>query len=64
VVASRLLARGRETASEIDRRVARGDSVTVDGPDVVTIDNSASVEAAGEALLRLLIDARRMRTPI
>lgn len=62
-VADRLLARGRETASEIDRRLARGGAIGVDGPDVVTIDNSASVEAAAEALLRLLVDAGRMRPP-
>lgn len=60
-VAERLLARGRETPSEIHRRLARGDAVALDGPEVVIIDNSASVETAGEALLRLLVDADRMR---
>jgi ribose 1,5-bisphosphokinase len=54
VVAKRLRERGRETADDIDRRLARGDSIEVDRPSVVRIDNSGPVEAAGEALLRLL----------
>lgn len=54
VVAERLLRRNRETAEDIDRRLARGDVFAVDGPDVVQIDNSGPIEAAGEALLRLL----------
>jgi ribose 1,5-bisphosphokinase len=54
VVAKRLRERGRETADDIDRRLARGDSIEVDRPSVVRLDNSGPVEAAGEALLRLL----------
>jgi ribose 1,5-bisphosphokinase len=56
VVAARLRERGRESRDDIDRRLARGDSIEVDGLDVVRLDNSGPIEAAGEALLRLLVD--------
>lgn len=56
VVAGRLRDRGRETLDDIDRRLARSDLIEVGGPDVVRLDNSGPIEAAGEALLRLLID--------
>jgi len=55
VVAGRLLERGRETAADIDRRLERGGAIAVEGPEVVELDNSGSIETAGEALLRLLI---------
>jgi ribose 1,5-bisphosphokinase len=54
VVAARLRDRGRETVDDIERRLARGDAIEIDGPDVVRLDNSGPIEAAGEALLRLL----------
>jgi ribose 1,5-bisphosphokinase len=54
VVATRLRERRRETIDDIDRRLARGTSIEVDGPDVVRLDNSGPIEAAGENLLRLL----------
>lgn len=55
VVAARLRERGRETADDIDRRLARGDAIEIDGPDVIRLDNSGPIEAAGETLSRLLI---------
>ena len=54
VVAARLRERGRETDSDINQRLSREASVDWHGPDVVQIDNSGSIEAAGNALLRLL----------
>lgn len=53
-VAERLLQRGRESADDIDRRLERGDAIAIEGSDVVELDNSGPVEAAGEALLRIL----------
>lgn len=55
VIAARLRERGRETLDDIDRRLARHDLVEVGGPDVIRLDNSGPIEAAGEALLRLLV---------
>jgi ribose 1,5-bisphosphokinase len=55
VVAERLLRRGRETREDIEERLARSDSIEVSGPDVVRLDNAGPIEAAGEALLRFLI---------
>jgi ribose 1,5-bisphosphokinase len=57
-IAERLLERGRETLEDIGRRLARADLIEIDGPDVVRLDNSGPVEAAGEALLRLLMALR------
>lgn len=58
VVAGRLCERGRETGDEIGRRLARGEAIEIDGADVVRLDNSGSISAAGEALLRILTDGR------
>ncbi len=41
---ARLSARGRESAAEIDARIARAAAYRVEGPDVVTIANDGSVE--------------------
>lgn len=54
VLAERLEARGRETREEILRRLERS-SPTLDGDyDVVTIDNSGTLEDAGNALVEAL----------
>jgi len=54
VLATRLEARGRETREEILRRLERS-SLTVSGDyQVVTIDNSGPVEAAGQAMVEAL----------
>ncbi len=55
VLAERLRGRGRETDDDIEQRLARGESLHVAGPDVVSLDNSGVLEEAGEALLRLLV---------
>ncbi|KVE28067.1 ribose-phosphate pyrophosphokinase [Burkholderia singularis] len=55
VLAKRLAARGRETADEIDARLARSVEWTVPaGTALTAIDNSGPLEAAGTALIELL----------
>ncbi|WP_440409555.1 phosphonate metabolism protein/1,5-bisphosphokinase (PRPP-forming) PhnN [Neorhizobium petrolearium] len=63
VLAARLEGRGRETREEILRRLERS-SLSVEGDyEVMTVDNSASIEMAGgamvEALLSLYPDSPR-----
>jgi phosphonate metabolism protein PhnN/1,5-bisphosphokinase (PRPP-forming) len=55
ILAARLRGRGRETDEDIGRRLERAASVEVDGTDVIRLDNSGALEAAGETLLRLLL---------
>ncbi|SIO07912.1 phosphonate metabolism protein/1,5-bisphosphokinase (PRPP-forming) PhnN [Vannielia litorea] len=51
VLRARLAARGRESAEEIERRLARADLPLPPGLDVITIDNSGALE---ESVARLL----------
>jgi ribose 1,5-bisphosphokinase len=55
-LAKRLASRGRETSGEITERLARAESVPVDGYDVVRIDNDGSladaIDAASAAIHR------------
>lgn len=51
ILAARLAARGRESTEEIAERLARSDAVWNLGEDVLTIDNSGAIDAAGEAAL-------------
>jgi ribose 1,5-bisphosphokinase len=53
IIAARLSARGRETAEEITRRVERGLKLGAYGQDI-TIDNSAELRTAGEALISII----------
>ena len=53
IIAARLLARGRETAEEIGRRVERGLKLSAYGQDI-TIDNSAELRMAGDALISII----------
>lgn len=52
VLAARLAARGRETAKEQQRRLARAETVHVE--DAVEIDNSGDVATAGDALVAII----------
>ena len=61
VLAARLKSRERESLAAIEKRLHR-QTCLVEGPDVFEIDNSGSVEAAGEALLGV-IGARVSKTP-
>lgn len=54
VLAARLRARGRESATEIARRLARPVAPFPDGLDVVEIDNSGPLEQAVRAALAAL----------
>tara|TARA_R110002020_G_scaffold55741_3_gene154405 strand:+ start:6083 stop:6679 length:597 start_codon:yes stop_codon:yes gene_type:complete len=54
VLAARLEARGRESREEIMRRLQRSTPTRLDDYDVVTIDNSGSIEDAGEAMVDAL----------
>ncbi|MCA1939821.1 MAG: phosphonate metabolism protein/1,5-bisphosphokinase (PRPP-forming) PhnN [Caenispirillum bisanense] len=50
----RLVARGRETAAEIEERLARAAAFTVEHPNRVTLDNSAAPAEGGARLTALL----------
>jgi len=54
VLAARLAARGRESHDEILRRLQRNAPALLDEYDVVTINNSGSVEEAGAAMVEAL----------
>ena len=63
ILAARLAARGRESADQIAARLARS-TMAVDGDfDVVTIDNSGSLEAAGERLVALIRESLASNEP-
>lgn len=47
----RLAARGRETAEEIELRVARAGAFAVAGPDVVPVVNDGGIESAASRLV-------------
>lgn len=51
----RLGARGRESAEELERRLARARLPVLDVPGLVRFDNSGSLSAGGMALARLII---------
>lgn len=54
VLAARLASRGRETEDEIRLRLERSSLAVVGDYTVVTIDNSGSVEEAGQAVIDAL----------
>lgn len=54
VLRQRLEARGRETTEAIERRLARADRYRVAHAAAVAIDNSGSLEDAGQRLLALI----------
>jgi ribose 1,5-bisphosphokinase len=51
----RLLARGRESAAEIDARLERAGALTVTHPALVRIDNTGPLELAGDRLSEILM---------
>lgn len=56
-IRTRLQQRGREDAAEVGLRVMRAESLALpQGPDVMTIVNDGSLEAAGEQLRGLLVN--------
>ncbi|MEG3620120.1 phosphonate metabolism protein/1,5-bisphosphokinase (PRPP-forming) PhnN [Magnetovibrio sp. PR-2] len=46
ILAERLKARGRESASDIKRRVERAQAYQLDGEDVIMIDNGGALESS------------------
>jgi phosphonate metabolism protein PhnN/1,5-bisphosphokinase (PRPP-forming) len=54
VLAERLAVRGRETAEEIEKRLARSAEKLPEIGNMVEIDNSGEIEMAGRAFLSLL----------
>lgn len=54
VLAERLMRRGREDRAAIEARLARASALSVDGNDVIRIDNSGEVEAGVRSLLNAL----------
>jgi ribose 1,5-bisphosphokinase len=57
VAMARLHDRGRETPEDIAGRLERAAALTVDGPDVTTIDNSGALEPAVTRFVSALRDA-------
>jgi ribose 1,5-bisphosphokinase len=55
VLRDRLVTRARETADEIERRVARASGYRVEGSDVVSIDNSGPLEQTISAAAQLIL---------
>lgn len=54
VLAKRLAARGRETAADIEARLARATEPLHDDLEIVTIDNSGELATAGRQLVELV----------
>lgn len=63
IIAARLQARGRESGTMISDRLARAESVDIAESATHEIDNSGSLEAGGEALIRALLAIRGARAP-
>ncbi|MEO3386769.1 phosphonate metabolism protein/1,5-bisphosphokinase (PRPP-forming) PhnN [Mesorhizobium sp. CAU 1741] len=57
VMAARLAARGREDAQQIAGRIARNADYRGFGVNCTVIDNDGALEDAGEAFIRILIEA-------
>ena len=57
VLRERLLARGRETTDEIEKRLERGRVVPPSGLEMFELDNSGDLESAVTRLLDILHDA-------
>ena len=60
ILAERLKARGRESASDIKRRVERAQAYQLDGEDVIMIDNGGVLDAS----IASFLGAIGFRTPI
>lgn len=62
-IRARLQQRGRENAADVGRRILRAELLALPaGPDVLTIVNDGSLEAAGEQLRELLISLSQTTT--
>ncbi|WP_316859789.1 phosphonate metabolism protein/1,5-bisphosphokinase (PRPP-forming) PhnN [uncultured Cohaesibacter sp.] len=60
ILASRLASRGRETAEEIEKRLARTKSLAREelfGDETVHLDNSGELATAGKALVELILSS-------
>jgi phosphonate metabolism protein PhnN/1,5-bisphosphokinase (PRPP-forming) len=56
ILAERLRRRNREAADDITGRLARAAAYDVAGPDVVVLDNSGTITAAGARLAAIIAD--------
>lgn len=54
VLATRLAARGRESAEAIERRLLRSQEMAFDDSDMMAVDNSGPLEMAGECFLKAI----------
>jgi phosphonate metabolism protein PhnN/1,5-bisphosphokinase (PRPP-forming) len=59
VLAERLHRRNREAAVDVTGRLARAGAYDVSGPDVVALDNSGTIPAAGTRLAAIIADRSR-----
>jgi ribose 1,5-bisphosphokinase len=64
VLRARLETRGRESAREIEKRLARAREYTVDHPRLARVHNNHELAAAGDRLLRVLLFPPAVRTPV
>lgn len=64
VLRERLLARGRESAREIEARLARAAATMPRGPDVVTIRNDGTLEEAARLFIEALSSWPSNRHPL
>lgn len=62
IMALRLAARGRESAADIETRIARNASYSAFGEDCHRIDNSGELEEAGNAFVHLVMNAVEQAT--
>lgn len=58
ILRARLEARGRESAEEIEGRVARATEFTIDHPNLITLQNNGSLSDAGDQLVAVLRERR------
>lgn len=54
ILRKRLEGRGRENAADIEARIKRASAFSIEGPDIVKIDNSGPLEIAASAFVKLI----------
>jgi ribose 1,5-bisphosphokinase len=64
VTAARLKRRGREPTDAIAGRLARADSFRLHGDDVIRLDNSGELTAAGDTLVALILGEGPVANPV
>jgi ribose 1,5-bisphosphokinase len=60
IITQRLAMRGRETAAEIEKRIARTSEITTDLDNCVKIANNSEIREAGEAFINVISVAQKL----